>query len=219
MSGKLFTQILLALTLIFSISIFVAALNVIGPRNIEVWAVLVAVLAVVSSVVSAWSSYSVIDLQKEALKPNVSISYDFESRFGLVLLKLKNTGGSSAKMIQISWDLKIKDFNNSEIDFVNINNSNKITYLSNGEEINRIIDTDFNFFERYNDTKLSGKLSYEDLTGRPYEYSFVISAEHFRLSPTYSNETLKTEYEIQKIPKALDNLTSQIKILTYNLKI
>jgi hypothetical protein len=218
MSGKLFTQILLALTLIFSVAIFLAALNVIGPDNIEAWAVLVAVLAVISSVVSAWSSYSVVDLQKEALKPNVTISYDFESRFGLVLLKLKNTGGTPAKNIQIKWDLKLKNHKDNVIDFAPTNDNNKVTYLSNGEEISRIIDADFKFFERYDDTILSGKISFEDLNGKTYQNSFEISAEHLRSSPNYSNESLKTEYEIQKIPKSLDKLTTQIRNLSDQLK-
>lgn len=218
MSEKLFTQILLGLTLVFSVAIFLAALNVIGPSKIEAWAVLVAVLAVLSSVVSAWSSYRVVDLQKEAIKPHVTISYDFESRYDLAQLKLKNTGGSAAKNIKIDWTRKLKDHNEEEITFGSTDQNFAISHLAQGEEINRIIDVGFKFFERYENTKISGNISYNDLNDNKISNRFEISAEHFRGSPTYSNEELKTNYEIQKIPKSLDQLTKQIDRLTSSLR-
>jgi len=218
MSEKLFTQFLLVLTLCLSLAIFLAALNVIGPGKVEAWAVLVAVLAVISSIISAWSSYSVVDLQREALKPHVTVSYDFESRFGLALLRMKNTGGTPAINIQINWNNKLKNHKEKEVDFTSPNSNSEVVYLANGEAIYKIIDSDFRFFERYTDTTISGNISYQDLKGNDLKTSFQVSAEHLRGSPNYSNEELKTNYEIQKIPKSLDNLTSQIKNLSNQLK-
>lgn len=218
MSEKLFTQFLLILILFLSLAIFLAALKVIGPGEIEAWAVLVAVLAVISSIISAWSSYNVVDLQKEALKPHVTISYDFESRFGLALLRMNNTGGTPAVNIHIKWNNKIKNHKEQELDFNSPNSNSDVIYLASGEATYRIIDSDFKFFERYADTTISGEILYQDLKGNDLNTSFQVSAEHLRGSPNYSSEELKTNYEIQKIPKSLDNLTSQIRILSNQLK-
>jgi|AntRauTorcE11897_2_1112592.scaffolds.fasta_scaffold36874_2 hypothetical protein len=213
MDERIFTQILLGLILVFSAAIFLAALNVIGPAEVEAWAVLVAVLAVLSSVISAWSSFRVVDLQKEALKPSIRINYDFKSRYNLVLLELKNTGGSAAKKIKVNWDKKIKNHKDEEIIFRDSEQSETISYLSQDESISRIIDAGHNFFERNEETKISGTITFENLNGQKMSNIFHISAEHYRGSPLHSREELKTNYEIQKIPKSIDKLAKEVKEL------
>lgn len=218
MSEKLFTQLLLGITLSFSIAIFFAAINILTPSDVELWAVLVAILAVISSIVSAWSSYRVIDLQKQALQPSIDIDYDFEGRYGLAQIKLTNNGGSTAFKIHVQWNNHLHNHKGEPIHFGTEKNNYTVSHLTPNSSINKIINSDFKFFEIYKNTDISGKIVFEDSNGKQLINYFSISAEHFRGSPTYSNEELRTHTEIQKIPNSINKISSEIRKLNERLQ-
>lgn len=89
-----------ALSLLISIYVFI----IIGTDKAETWAIIAAALAVLSSVVSAWSSQKLMELQHESLQPYPLPRFDLNSRPGLMLLKIENHGTNPAYNVVIDWN-------------------------------------------------------------------------------------------------------------------
>ena len=60
-------------------------------------------LAVLTSVVSSWSSQRVLELQEAERQPNLYASIDVTSRYGVVQFKVTNCGGGVARDMTIEW--------------------------------------------------------------------------------------------------------------------
>jgi hypothetical protein len=214
---KYLPRILLFAVLVFSITIFVAAINILGVSNVSTWATLVAVLAVLASVISAWSSFENVVLQKEALKPDLELSFDFRSRYSLIQLSLANKGGSAAKNIKIEWDNNIVNNKDEVVTFNSSSGDYDILKLSQGEEILKKVDVHFSFFEKNDPVVFTGVLKYSDLSGKDYEQPFRLSAEHYKGTLVYDREEIKTHYEMQKLPKLFKKIIRELKQLNRKL--
>ena len=79
-------------------------LRQLGGLDPTAWATLAAVLAVVAATVSAWTGQRLVELQEDALAPNVQIAFDARRRYELVQLCMTNRGLSPAHHIRVEWD-------------------------------------------------------------------------------------------------------------------
>jgi hypothetical protein len=86
----------------------------------ETWTVTAAALAVITSVISTWSSRRVLEIQEDAQRPNPVPAFDFKSRYGLALFRVTNSGASTAYNIHLQWDVDLIDHHGKKIGFFKI---------------------------------------------------------------------------------------------------
>jgi hypothetical protein len=96
MIQKFTSRALLILAFALSLLVVIYVLTFLGTDKTETWAIVAAVLAVLASVVSAWSSQKLMELQHESLQPFPLPRFDLNSRPGLMLLKIENHGTNPA---------------------------------------------------------------------------------------------------------------------------
>jgi hypothetical protein len=58
-----------------------------GAVSIEAWLVVPAALAVVTSLVAAWSAQITVEIQEDQLRPDVIVYLDGEERYSLLQIK------------------------------------------------------------------------------------------------------------------------------------
>lgn len=186
------------------------ALGTAGGQNPDSWAAVAAALAVLAAVVSAWTSQRVVELQEDALEPNLLVTIDGRSRYQLIQLKLVNFGQSPAFKVRIDWH------NGPTVrsgDVVQLGLNGVLPALGPSEKASRLLDVSHEFFARHSDATFTGVMSYTNASGQQYRHDIVVSAEHLREAMLHDEEPLKTHYELQKLPEKLDNIAGEIKKL------
>jgi hypothetical protein len=92
----------LLLAVVFTAAIVLVAVLLLGPKSKETWATLTAALAVIAAVISAWPSLRVLEIQEDATRPSPTPYFDFTSRYGLMLLRVKNSGAGVAYDVRLN---------------------------------------------------------------------------------------------------------------------
>ena len=87
---RTFARTLLAI--VFFAAFGLAVFLLVGIKGKETWATLTAVLAVIAAVISAWPALRVLEIQEDSLRPRPTPYFDLTSRYGLLLLRVKNLG-------------------------------------------------------------------------------------------------------------------------------
>lgn len=201
---------------IFAVSIFVIvnAIKLMGVYKSGAWSSIAASLAVITAVISAWNAQKIIESQEDSQRPYPYLLFDISSRYMLVQLVMKNFGGSPAYDIEISWDKPLLNSSGKQISFgVNNKHNIDIPFLFQGEKISVLVDGANNIFGKYKEKDLnySGFITFKDSTGQQIKYCFYLSLEKYRNNLTYSEEGLKTDVELQKIPTAINNIQKELK--------
>lgn len=196
----------------FAIAVAVVSAHKAYGGEVAGWATLAASLAVVASLVSAWAAGEVVVLQRAATRPYVYPSFDLESRYGLVQLKVTNYGGSVAHDVTLQWKKELKNKKGNLITFSRGDNRG-IPVLLPGESVSTMVGGSVEFFRGSESLDFPGVIRFSDATGHKYEESYIVSGEKFRDSLQYDQEMPRTHYEIQKIPGEIAKLTSQLKAL------
>jgi hypothetical protein len=204
-----------ARALLFAAGIFAAAVPLIalrqlGGSNPVAWAALSASLAVLASVVSAWTSRRVLELQEDALEPNPVPWIDMRSRYQLAQFKISNRGGSTAYNVQLSWDQPLE---NTKREQVLLGVTTAIPMIGAGDEASTNLGLDFEYMQVLADTTRTGTIKFLDKTGKNHSRPFKVSAEHERAALSYNHERTKTEYELQQIPSALAKIAGELQRL------
>lgn len=102
-AGRIFARVMLVTAGLLAVSAAVGALFSVGATNPTTWAVAAAAMAVLASVVSAWTSRRVVEIQEDAMEPRLVASVDVRSRYQVAQFRLANKGGSSAHDIRLTW--------------------------------------------------------------------------------------------------------------------
>lgn len=102
-AGRIFARVWLAGAGLVAVSVAVGAFFKGDATNPTTWAVTAAAMAVISSVVSAWTSRRAVELQEDAMEPRLVASVDLHSRYQMAQFRLTNTGGSSAHDLRLTW--------------------------------------------------------------------------------------------------------------------
>lgn len=203
----------------FAVSIFVilAAVMFVGVQQKETWAIIAAALAVITSIISAWSAQKILELQEDESKPNPLPSLDLTNRYGLVQFRVTNYGGGTAQEIRLRWNKPLLNKDGQPVQFHDDSNLPDIPALLPHESIATRVDGSKQFFEKHKNSEFTGVLEFKDASGKKTNRPFHLSAYQYRYTLEYENEELKTNYELQKIPEKLEKLTNEVRDLRNNL--
>lgn len=202
-------QTLFVLFLIASI-----LLVIISYYNRE-WQTITAAISLIIAIISGWIAYEVFYRQSQSEKPQIILRFDFRSRHSLVLLVVENLGKKPAFEIKIKWNRELLNNNGEPVKFNKYDNTSEIPVLNANEQTSVIIDAPNSLFDRYkgDDMDFSGTITFKEniRTKRTTSYPFFLSLKHYGNSPMIENEEPKTMFELQKIPKKLDEIKNEIR--------
>jgi len=198
------------LRVVFVFFIIAAILLTIVSYCNQKWDTITATISLIIAIISGWIAFEVFINHAEANKPQIVLRLDFRSRYGLILLIAENLGAKPAFNIKIQWDKKLVNHKGEIISFNKYDQQFDIPVLNAKELTSVIIDTPNKFFEKHKNENLdySGTIEFQETlkSKKKSRSPFTFSFRHYGLSPTFENEEPKTMYELQKIPKKLDNL-------------
>lgn len=218
MTKRIIIRLLLLAALLVAVVVVVYALETLTDTSEAVWAALAGALAVVTSVISAFIAQRVLEIQEDTLLPEPYPSFDFKSRYSLAQLRVTNGGGSSAYRINLEWRNPIFDFEGKEVRFPHNEGTPEIPILLSKESVSIPIGASHQFINGSHDLNYSGCIEYEDARGTKHKREFFLSAEMYKKSLVYSEEETRTHYELQKIPKEIENLKKEVVKLGLSLK-
>jgi hypothetical protein len=149
--------------------------------------------------------------------PQIVVDTDTKSRYGLILLLIKNYGDKTAYNIDINWDKPIKNYKGKNILSTDEDcSAMKIPVLQKGQELKIVIDEPGSFYKKYKDEemKYTGQIEYsltnKRRTGK-IKSSFHLDLSIFRKTVYDESESLRASFEIQKIPKELTEIKKLLK--------
>ncbi|MDP2319176.1 MAG: hypothetical protein Q8O42_07565 [Acidobacteriota bacterium] len=194
-------------------AVAMTALRQEGGLSPNAWAAVAASLAVFAAMVSAWTSQRMVELQEDALEPNLLVTIDGRSRYQLIQLRLVNLGHSAAFDVTIKWRNGPTVRGGSP---VQLGPGGLLPALGPNEHATRLLDVSHQFFARHTDATFVGTISYTNASGQGNHRDIVVSAEHLREAMLHDEELPKTQYELQKLPEKLDKIASEIRKLGKN---
>lgn len=200
--NRLFARVILIAAGLFASIISVLVVTFRGTDKPETWTVIAASLAVLTSVISTWSSRRLLELQEDAQQPNPTPNFDLKSKFGAALFTVSNTGKLTAYNISLEWDVALKDMEDRIIGFVKTTRPG-IAQLLPGESLSQWINVHADFIQNLPDQDYRGRIEYEDANGRKYKKTFRLDGHQYDGTPAHDGEWTKTQYELQKIPREL----------------
>ncbi len=208
--SRITTRIFLGLSLILALVVAGLSLTVLDSPTAPAWATLAAALAVVTSMISAWGAQRVVELEEDRLQPYPYPHFDATSRYGLMLLRVANSGGGVAYDIDLEWDNPLTNSGGKEITFSPQRNSPEISVLMPGQSISMLVDGHIQFFGMNKKQEYLGKVRLKDGRGKARQHRFVLDGEMFRGALYHDREELKTHHEVQKLPDALKKIEAEL---------
>jgi hypothetical protein len=178
---------------------------------------IIASVSLLVALISLFLSTLSFNQYLDAKLPQIVVDTDTKSRYGLMLLFIKNYGDKTAYNIEINWEKPIKNYKGENILSTDKDCSvMKIPVLQKGQELKIVIDTPGSFYEKFKDEemKYSGEIKYsltnKKKTGK-IKSSFYLDLSIFRKTVYDESESLRASYEIQKIPKELEKIKKLLK--------
>jgi hypothetical protein len=197
----------LTLVLVATIGVSVFLFNGTDSKHKDFVTALPGILAVVAAIVAAWPTVKMFEMQRDALRPSPTPYFDVTSRYGLVLLRVKNLGASAAYDVNIKWDHRPKDQRGEDVTALDSIPSllpQASAYISMGRPSE--------LFKMYQELRFSGTVEFQDATGLKMSQPFKCSADEHRASLAYDDEMTRTLYDLQKLPKGLAEIVKAIKV-------
>lgn len=178
---------------------------------------IIASVSLLVALISLFISTLSLNQYLDSKLPQIVVDIDTKSRYGLMLLLIKNYGDKTAYNIEINWDNPIKNYKGENIlstdkDFSVM----KIPVLQKGQELKLVIGTPNNFYKKYKDKemKYSGEIKFSLTKKRrtwKIKSSFHLDLSIFRKTVYDESESLRASFEIQKIPKELAEIKKLLK--------
>ena len=192
------------------LTIAIAAVYSLGIQNPVAWATVASAMAVVTAIFSTWSAQRVVELQEDANEPYVHPTFDLYSRYGLIQICVTNYGGSMARDVRLKWAKPVRDSKGNMIRFVDQDGVPDIAVLQAKERISVLVDSSTQLFKSTEELEYEGQIEYKSASGRRRTHQFYLNLDMYRKSLTFADEAPKTQHELQKIPKALDSIESEL---------
>lgn len=127
----------------------------------------------------------------------------------------ENLGKKPAFDINIKWGKEILNQKREQVKFNKYDNKTDVPVLNSNDQISVVIDAPNLLFDRYkgDDIEFSGRITFKEsiTTKRTTSYPFFLSLKHYGNFPIIENEEPKTMFEVQKIPKKLDDIKNEIR--------
>ena len=207
-------KILLFAIAFISIFVIVFALYYMDAARVDLWAVIAAALAVISSAISGYAAWEVIDMERNRLRPSVTAYIDTESRNQLAMFTVKNEGLSSAYNISLSWKGEgLKDYNGQIVDFIK-----GIQTLRSGQCLSKTIGAHHEAFRKNKEAMYQLDIHFQDGYRKKYSSPIVLSFTELEGTVLFSKEDQLTQEKIQKIPDKLDAIAKGLSVISSSLK-
>ncbi len=166
-------------------------------------------MVVLASVISAWTSRRLFELQEDALLPNLHFTIDSQSRYSLAQLKLTNKGPSAAYNLGVTWTEPPMNHKGQPVEF---GTNNRIAVLGPGDSASVLLGEVHDFFNKYAGSVYSGKINFHTAAGQAVERTFLVSPEFDQQGLDHQDEIARTGYELQKLPEALAQIAREIRM-------
>lgn len=209
--SRVTTRLLLAFSIFIVLIVIAFAMKFAIAGKESAWAVIAASLAVITSVVSSWNAQRIVELEEDKQLPYPYPYIDTKGRYGVVLLRIKNFGQSAAHDVTIDFSDELLDIHNEPITFDHSENGTEIPILLPQQSITKTLGGHIDFFGQEKELKYRGNIQFKNSSGVKIEHPFIIDAEMYRNTITYDDESIKTHVELQKIPKAINELTKTLE--------
>ena len=183
------------------------------------WEALTASLSLIIAIISAWIAYEAFYKQNESEKPQLILSLDMKSRFGIIQLAIENFGNRPAYNIQLHWKSPILRANGDLVTFTR--KDQPIPVLNKAERLSVLVDGTTIFYDKYKSTNLDyqGTISHTPSikSKKRYLTPFYLSLESYKMTLALDNEQLNAYHELAKVPKSLSKIEGEIKLLRETL--
>jgi hypothetical protein len=195
----------LTLVLLVTVAVSVFLFNGTDSKHKDFVTALPGILAVVAATVAAWPTVRMLEMQRDALRPSPTPFFDISSRFGLLLLRVKNVGAAVAYDVTLTWDYHPKTEEGDEVIALD-----SIPSLMPQASASVNVGRPHELFKKYGEMQFSGIVEFKDVTGKKMRQRFKCSADEHRSSLTYDDEMTRTLYDLQKVPKELSEIATAI---------
>jgi hypothetical protein len=192
---------------LLSVVICGVALRKQGLVDPAAWATVAAALAVLAAVTSAWTGQRVLEMQEDALEPNLLPAIDVRSRTSLAQFKVTNHGGSHAYDVAIAWDRQIPARDGASVTL----GATPIPMIPKGESASVLINTSHEFIHKTADTTFTGRISFKNARGRRFSEPFTVTAEHERAAMVLVTDAQELQEDVEKIRAALQDIAKSLR--------
>jgi hypothetical protein len=207
-SHRVIVPIVIGIAGLFCIAVGIFAFYQEGGWSPVAGTILAAVLAVIAALVSAWTGQRLVELQEDALKPNIQLTFDARSRYQTIQLRLANRGQSPAHDVKVEWSSGPPSDGKGNL--VQFGPGGVLPVLNAGEHASVVLDHSQAFFKRYDNATFSGRVTFTTSSGEVVPRPFLLSAEHERRALLHESEEPKTHYELQKLPERLESIGTEL---------
>jgi hypothetical protein len=190
---------------VFLAAIGLALFLLTEPRDKETWVALTGVLAVIAAIISAWPSIRVLEIQEDATRPRPTPHFDITSRYGLLQLRVKNLGAGVAYDVRLKWNAHPQNEEGQEVSTLDT-----IPVLLPQESVSVNIGRPHILFNKYPKMSYGGVIEFKDLTRKCMKQEFICNADEHRSRLTHDDEMPRTLYDLQKIPRELEEIRKAI---------
>ncbi|HDZ54941.1 MAG TPA: hypothetical protein ENI17_11910 [Pseudomonas xinjiangensis] len=172
--------------------------------------------AVFAAALASLVAFRAAELAEAQLRPYPYPFFDLRSRMGLVLLRIKNAGGSAAHDVYIDWEEGAQPIGSSggkkaPKEFAT-GRDNAIRLLLPGESIATMLDVSHEVAADVKDRSdgLRGRIHFKDERGRKLNHQFLIDTTVFSWGLKDETEELKALYSITQLPDQLKEIKKSI---------
>ncbi len=198
----------LIIVLIVTLGVSVFLFNGADSKHKDFVTALPGILAVVAAIVAAWPTVRMFEMQRDALRPSPAPYFDITSRYGLLLLRVKNLGAGVAYDVTLKWDQHPKNEAGTDMTALDL-----IPSLMPQASAFINVGRPRELFQKYKSMQFSGTIEFKDLTGKKMSQPFKCSADEHRFSLVYDDETTRTLYDLQKLPQGLADIVTAINTI------
>lgn len=199
------SKALLVLSAVIALTVGTMSLVVPAAFGQESYATIAAALAVLTAVVSAFSTVRLVEQQEEARRPNVIVGIDLRSRYGLVQVTISNVGMTSAVDVKIHVESE-----NAEIpEWLEGFAQRHVAALVPNEVLKvplgvhtKVFAPPVKVFE--------GTITFTDAKGKKFREWFVLDLCKYQDTFLHQDEESKAAFELQKLPKILTDIENRI---------
>ena len=182
--------------------------------RVDLWAVIAAALAVISSTVSGYAAWEVIDMERNRLRPSVTAYIDTESRNQLAMFTIKNEGLSVAYDVSLSWKGNaLTDYQGKILNF-----PRGIKNLRPGQSLSKTVGACHELFGENKQGVYELDVHFQDGYKNKYTSSISLSLTELEGTALFSKEDQITQEKLQKIPEKLDAIAKGLGVISASLK-
>jgi hypothetical protein len=173
--------------------------------------------AVLAACISAIVAFRSAEIAEEAQKPYPYPYIDTQSRYQLILLKLKNVGGSPAHDVYIEWNNKARpecQGNGEEGNPTTFatGRENAVKVLMPGEAQTSMLGVSHwvagNI--RNAENEWSGLVRFRDSKGNQHKHTFIIDRSIFAWGLNDETEQIKALHSMTRVPDLLEKINKSI---------